>query len=51
MQILGLYDSMELSENQRHMSKIFDSLQCVVETEMSNSLPIYSIQELTSKAE
>jgi len=36
--ILGLHDFAELSEDQRHMFKIFDSLQYVVETQMSLSL-------------
>jgi len=42
MLILGLRDFVELLD-QRHMSKIFDCLQYIVETQMSESLPIYSI--------
>jgi len=37
LHILGIHDFAELSD-QRHVSKIFDSLQCLVETQMSVSL-------------
>jgi len=47
--MLGLRDFAELSEDQRHMSKIFDSIQYVVETQMSESLSIYGFYGLTSK--
>jgi len=41
VEILGLHDFAELSEDQRHVSiKSSDSLQYVVETQMSESISI-----------
>jgi len=45
--ILGLRDFVELSEDQKHMSK--NLLQHVVDTQMSVSLSIFSSYGLTSK--
>ena len=47
--MLGLRHFTELSEDQRDVYKSFDRLQYAVETQMIETLSIYSINGLTSK--